>query len=178
MACQQPRTVGLELRSRVIAAMEIDQVGKRWILVRSGSIGAFSQLCFLACVAITAILLKFRAIATSDHSPCTKSRQRNRNCRKRITDLMMPNTGSTVYLLPTAQTIKLASVNGLVFAPDPAHPTGKLSESALPVQMMSFAPAASNGSTFAAAQSSRFAAPTASSARRCATPAPTAIRSL
>ena len=44
------------------------------------------------------LLLIFQAIVTSVHSPCTAAKPRNKNCRKRITDLIMPNTGSTVCL--------------------------------------------------------------------------------
>ena len=40
----------------------------------------------------------FQAMVTSLHSPRTLSSPRNRNCRKPITDLMMPNTGSGVCL--------------------------------------------------------------------------------
>ena len=48
--------------------------------------------------AIAAILLMFHAIVTKFHSPRTEANPRNRNCRKPIADLMMPNTGSTVCL--------------------------------------------------------------------------------
>ena len=43
-----------------------------------------------------AILFIFHAMVTNFHSPRTEANPRNRNCRKRITDLMMPNTGSIV----------------------------------------------------------------------------------
>ena len=46
----------------------------------------------------TAILLIFQAIVSNVHSPLTAATPRNRNCRKSIADLMMPNTGSTVCL--------------------------------------------------------------------------------
>ena len=71
---------------------------KGWKVGLRGLIRAFAHLNLLVYAAIAAILLKFHAIATSDHSPRTDSRPRSRNCRKRITDLMMPNTGSTVCL--------------------------------------------------------------------------------
>ena len=54
--------------------------------------------CALIYPVIIAILLIFHSIVTSFHSPCALAKPRNRNCRKRITDLMMPNTGSTVCL--------------------------------------------------------------------------------
>ena len=41
---------------------------------------------------------KFHAKQTSVHSWRTLSNPRSRNWRKPITDLMMPNTGSTVCL--------------------------------------------------------------------------------
>ena len=46
----------------------------------------------------TNIRFKFQAMVTSLHSPRTLSIPRNRNCRKPITDLMMPNTGSGICL--------------------------------------------------------------------------------
>jgi hypothetical protein len=42
--------------------------------------------------------LMFQAMVTRLHSPRTFSRPRIENCRKPITDLMMPNTGSGVCL--------------------------------------------------------------------------------
>jgi len=60
--------------------------------------GAFAHLSLLVYPIITAIRLMFHAIVTSVHSPRTESNPRSRNCRKRIADLMMPNTGSTVCL--------------------------------------------------------------------------------
>ena len=46
----------------------------------------------------TAILRMFHAMATNDHSPRTAASPRSKNWRNPITDLMMPNTGSTVCL--------------------------------------------------------------------------------
>ena len=60
--------------------------------------GASAYLYLLVYPANTAILLMFHAIVTSVHSPRTEANPRNRNCRKRITYLMMPNTASTVCL--------------------------------------------------------------------------------
>src|SRR5665213_2464096 len=60
--------------------------------------GALAHRYLLVHPAITAILLMFHAMVTSVHSPRTEASPRNRNWRKRITDLMMPNTGSTVCL--------------------------------------------------------------------------------
>jgi len=42
---------------------------------------------------------KFHARQTSVHSPFAFSKPRNKNCLNPITDLMMPNTGSTVCFL-------------------------------------------------------------------------------
>ncbi len=44
------------------------------------------------------IRLMFQARVTSVHSPLTLARPRRENRRKPITALMMPNTGSGVYL--------------------------------------------------------------------------------
>ena len=44
------------------------------------------------------IRLMFRARVTKFHSPLTLSRPRRWNCRKPITDLMMPNAGSGICL--------------------------------------------------------------------------------
>jgi hypothetical protein len=44
------------------------------------------------------IRLMFHAMVTKLHSPSTLSSPRNRNWRKPITDLMIPNTGSGVCL--------------------------------------------------------------------------------
>ena len=59
----------------------------------------------------TAIRRMFHAIVTNDHSALTASSPRNRNCRNRITALMMPNTGSTVCLRNpyTARPTRVAS---------------------------------------------------------------------
>ncbi|CAE6874734.1 hypothetical protein R75465_08531 [Paraburkholderia aspalathi] len=46
----------------------------------------------------TLIRLMFHASATSDHSAVTLDSPRSENCRNPITCLMMPNTGSTVFL--------------------------------------------------------------------------------
>src|SRR5216684_8407911 len=46
----------------------------------------------------TNMRLMFHAMVTRLHSPRTFSRPRIENCRKPITDLMMPNTGSGVCL--------------------------------------------------------------------------------
>ncbi len=46
----------------------------------------------------TAMRLRFQARQTSVHSPETLRRPRSENWRNPITDLMMPNTGSTVCL--------------------------------------------------------------------------------
>jgi len=46
----------------------------------------------------TAMRFKFHAMHTSVHSLRTLARPRSRNCRNFMTDLMMPNTGSTVCL--------------------------------------------------------------------------------
>ena len=43
-------------------------------------------------------LFLFHAMVTGRHSPATFSRPRRGNCRKPMTDLMMPKTGSTVCL--------------------------------------------------------------------------------
>ena len=40
----------------------------------------------------------FQAMVTRLHSPRTMSIPRSRNCRKPITDLMIPNTGSGICL--------------------------------------------------------------------------------
>ena len=55
-----------------------------------------AQASLIVYPAIIAILLIFHAMVTRFHSPRTEFNPRDRNCRKRITDLMMPNTGSTV----------------------------------------------------------------------------------
>ena len=67
-------------------------------LARNDVSGSFLPVALRVYPAITAILLMFQAIVTNDHSPRTAARPRSRNCRKRITDLIMPNTGSTVCL--------------------------------------------------------------------------------
>ncbi len=46
----------------------------------------------------TALRRIFHAIVTNAHSPRTASNPHSRNCRNRITALMIPNTGSTVCL--------------------------------------------------------------------------------
>jgi hypothetical protein len=46
----------------------------------------------------TFIRLMFHASATSDHSAVTLGSPRSENCRNPITCLMIPNTGSTVFL--------------------------------------------------------------------------------
>jgi hypothetical protein len=46
----------------------------------------------------TNIRLMFQAMVTSLHSPRTRSIPRSMNCRKPITDLMIPNTGSGICL--------------------------------------------------------------------------------
>jgi len=86
------------LRAIVCMESERDDETGELNCARCGLRGACAQRCLSVYSAITAILLMFHAIVTNDHSPRTAARARSRNCRKCITDLMMPNTGSTVCL--------------------------------------------------------------------------------
>ena len=65
---------------------------------------------------------KFHARYTNDHSPLTLFNPRKENCRKPITDLMMPNTGSTVCLRKAYRARLAEHFNHFDFLLTPAAP--------------------------------------------------------
>ena len=67
--------------------MEIERDRKRGWVVFAFNNTVAAQASLIVYPAMTAILLIFQAVVTRFHSPRTETNPRNRNCRKRITDL-------------------------------------------------------------------------------------------
>ena len=90
-----------------------------------------AHACLIVYPANTAILLIFHAMVTKFHSPRTEPNPRNRNCRKPITDLIMPNTGSNVCFTDSQNKPELNVWRQLNFSNGPCF--GLLKSAQLPI---------------------------------------------